>query len=455
MIRQHHALTRIAVATISILACTAYARELGEPDLASDEYTKRFTASYGVLSEREPPLTDIEIAILKKMAPMMRVNKEYAQTLLQSLTVTEASSSATFNYLLGNIYYENDEYFLAEEQYKKAIEAYPDFLRAWKNLGVLKLRSNDTRSALHAFVKAIELGDDWADTYGLLGFCHYKEGNYISAEAAYDRAMLAQPDNLEWLEGKAQVYFEADRYIEAIRMQDELISRQPNNVAYWMAQTNAYLGYGDLARTARNLEIIRGMNKADFQSLYLLGSVYAKLNMTAPSAEAYLAASKLSSKDNYAFMAKAAKQLFLNKEYASAETLLNQLSASADDLDRETKLDLAELEGDIATKNKDTQAAVAAFERAEKLDPTRGRILVKLARAYADSGNRDRAYLVLDRAEQDPNSEYNAALTRAKFLIDENRFEEAQAYVIRALKIDSNENIQNLLNQVQQAASDQ
>src|SRR5690606_30078480 len=118
------------------------------------------------------------------------------------------------------------------------------------NLGVLKLRSGDTRNALTALLKAVELGDYKAHTFGMLGFCHFSEGNYISAEVAYDRAILADPDNLDWLEGKAQVYFKAERYLEAIRTQDELIARRPTNVAYWLAQTNSYLAAGDIEETA-------------------------------------------------------------------------------------------------------------------------------------------------------------------------------------------------------------
>lgn len=442
-----------------ILACllpiaALNAREMGEPDLESDEFTKRFTASYGVLSEREPPLDDLEIAILKKMAPMMRVNREYAQTLLQSLTVTKATSTATYNYLLGNIYFDNEEYFLAEEQYKRAIEAFPDFQRAWTNLGVLKLRSNDTRSALIAFLKAIELGDSQAQTFGMLGYCHYKEGNFISASVAYDRAMLAQPDNLEWLEGKAQVYFEAERYIEAIRMQDELIARQPDNIEYWMAQTNSYLASGDLARTARNLEIIRSLGQADFQSLFLLGSLYAKLGMDGPSADAYLAAAELAKETNIPFMAKAAKQLLQRNKTDVARRIYQQLLLHQENMDTETRFDTAMLGGDFAALDEDFPAAIAAYEKAEQVDPMSGAVLLKLAQLHAQHGNRDKAYLLLDRAEKDPASEYNALLARVKLLIDEKRFAEAQTYVSRALRIQSTETIQNLLAQVQQATQD-
>lgn len=436
------------------LGRSASAQEMGEPALHGEDFVKRFTASYGVLSEKEPPLSDVEIAILKKMAPMMRVNKEYAQNLLQSLTVAETSSSASFNYLLGNIYFENEEYFLAEEQYKTAIERFPDFQRAWTNLGVLKLRSGDTASALIAFLKAVKLGDNDAYTYGMLGYCHFKEGNYISAEVAYDRAVLAEPDNFDWLEGKAQVYFESGRYTEAVRMQDELISRRPKDISYWMAQTNAYLASGDLSRAARNIEVIRSLGSEDFQSLFLLGSLYTRLGMHEASAEAYFAASRIARDPELSFVAKAAKQLLYVGKIDEARALFDQLEEKRDALDDETLVDYYLVKADIAHQDEDLDAAISALQKAEENDPLNGTVLIKLAQLHAEQGNREKAYFVLDRAELDPDSKYNALLIRASLLIEDQRLEESQMYVSQALRIEANGNVQNLYNQLRQAIAD-
>ncbi len=448
--KTRHALLLACALPIAALA----AREMGEPDLASEEFIKRFTASYGVLSEREPPLDDLEVAILRKLAPMMRVDREYAQTLLQSLTVAKATSSAAYNYLLGNIYFENEEYFLAEEQYKRAIEAFPDFQRAWTNLGVLKLRSDDTRSALIALLKAIELGDSQAQTFGMLGYCHYREGNYISASVAYDRAMLAQPDNLEWLEGKAQVYFQAERYIEAIRMQDELIARRPERIEYWKAQTNSYLAAGDHSRTARNLEIIRSLGQADFQSLFLLASLYTRLGVDGPAADAYLAAAEIAAEADLPLLAQAAAQLLGRGRADAARRIHQDLLRLEESLDPQARFATAMLGGDLATLDADYPAAIAAYEKAEQLDPVAGPVLIKLAQLNAQDGKRDKAYLLLARAELDPDAQYNALLSRISLLVEDERFAEAQTYISRALKIQSTEAMQNLYAQVQQAAQD-
>src|SRR5690606_15493534 len=102
----------------------------------------------------------------------------------------------------------------------------------------------------------------------------------------------------------------------------------------------------------------------------------------------------------------------------------------------------------------DIPAAIESLEEAEQIDPLNGEVLIKLARLYNTLGDRDKAYYLLDRASSDPTAEYNALLTRVKFLIDEQRFVESRDYVLRALQLQSNEEIQVLYNQVQQAAQD-
>ncbi|MDQ8186334.1 tetratricopeptide repeat protein [Pelagicoccus sp. SDUM812002] len=447
---------RIFALSVAVASTTvAVSRDWGRPDLESAEFEKRFAASYGILSEKEPPLDELEVQVLEKLAPMMRVNREYAQTLLESMTVGDVPRSATFNYLLGNIYFENNEYFLAEEQYKTAIEKFPDFQRAWTNLGVLKLRSEDTKNALFALLRAVELGDTKPNTFGMLGYCHFRQGNYISAEVAYNRAMLSEPENLDWLEGKAEVYLQAERYTEAIRTQDELIARRPDDVDYWLAQTNAYIAAKRLDDAARNLEVLWSLGEASFQSLYLLGNLYSTLGLYGPASDAYLAAAPLAEPDNVEYLIGATKVLIQSGQLKEAKTLFNRIDLQTYSFDNDTLFLYKLSAADLAYHNDEIQRAITLLEEASLLNPTNGKTLVKLARLYIDTGNSERAYLLLDRAENDPEAEYLAVLTRAQLLIEEKRFSESQIYVSRALKLDSSDSIQILYQQVEDAARNQ
>lgn len=441
----------IALLTALTLATSLVSNDWGRPDLESDDFEKRFTASYGILSEKEPPLDELEVQILEKLAPMIRVNREYAQTLLESMTLGDTPRSATFNYLLGNIYFENNEYFLAEEEYKTAIEKFPDFQRSWTNLGVLKLRSDDTKNALFAFLRAVELGDTKPNTFGMLGYCHFRQGNYISAEVAYNRAMLSEPGNLDWLEGKAEVYLMAERYTEAIRTQDELIARRPNDLDYWLAQTNAYIAANQLQEAARNLEVIWSLGNASFQSLYMLGNLYSNLGLYGPASDAYLAAAPLAEGENIEYLIDATNILIRNHQLADAKELFARIDLDAYPVNNDIRFSYKSSAAEIALSENQRERATALLEEASLLNPTNGKVLVKLAQLYTEANNRDRAYLLLERAENDPEAEYVAVLNRAKLLIEEKRFSESQIYVSRALKLESSESIQHLYQQVDDA----
>lgn len=438
----------LAIASLA----SAVAKDWGRPELEGSDFDKRFTASYGILSEKEPPLTELEVQILEKMAPMMRVNREYAQTLLESMTLGDTPTSATFNYLLGNVYFESGEYFLAEAQYKSAIDKFPDFQRAWTNLAILRLRSGDTKNALFALLRAVELGDASAYSFGMLGYCHYKEGNYISAEVAYNRAVLSEPWNLDWLEGKAQVYLEAERFTEAIRMQDELILRRPEDAEYWLAQTNAYLHINDYERAARNLEIVRTLGGANFQSLNLLGSLYAKLGMNRPASDAYLAAAALAQADDIDALLGAIKVMIQSEQYDRARDIFKTIEVDPASMSDSTRFGYFVAAANLADHTGETAEAIRLLNEATTLQPTNGTALVKLARLHVKNDERDLAYLLLDRAEKDPEAEYLAVVTRAQLLIDEKRFPESQVYVGRALKLQSSEEMEALYQQVKAAA---
>ena len=433
-----------------------WGREYGEPDFNSPEFEKRFTGSYGVLSEKEPPLSDLEKVLLKKLVPLMGVNQDYAMTLLESMLVGEEESSATFHYLLGNLYFQNGQYLLSEQEYKEAIDGFPDFQRAWTNLGVLKLRSKDTKAALICFLKAVELGDTQSHTFGMLGYCHYSEGNFVSAGIAYDRAILADPDNTDWLEGKAQVFFEAERYTEAAQLQDEIIAKDPSSVDNWIAQTNSYIAMKDYAKAVRNLEIARTFAKDDFKKLHLLGGLYAKLDMYDSAASIFLEAIPYATSKDVGFLLDASKVLFYqNKQTAEAKRIYKAIKPERYELTADELLEFKILGAEFQKSEGDLDGAITILKEAEELDPLSGKVLLRLAELYSEKDMMDKAYYVLDRAQGDGTVEYDALMIRSKLLLEQQRYKETLVTIAQAMKLKPSAYLDSLYLQVQSAISDQ
>ncbi len=94
--------------------------------------------------------------------------------LLSELYMTPDSSEVL--HALGLLAYEQDDFSLATEFYKKALNSDPAFAPAWNDLGVVEFRSQHYDKAQALFEKAISLNADFseawfnlADTYGELG----------------------------------------------------------------------------------------------------------------------------------------------------------------------------------------------------------------------------------------------------------------------------------------------
>lgn len=421
--------------------------------LVSDaEFINRFTGSYGVLSGREPQLTEIEVVLLKKLADLFRVNSEYARSMLEGIITDDSKASATFNYLLANIYYESEEYVLAEREYQKAIDKFPDFQRAWTNFGVLRLRGDDYQGALEAFSRSVELGNITPGVYGKLGFCHFMTGNYLSAEAAYTLAIMGDPKNRQWKEGKVEVYMESGRHEEAAHMLNELINEDPTSALYWLSQSNAYLALGQSRDAARNIEVVRKMGKADSEALLQLGELYTSLSLNALAMDCFEAVLNRSPKPNQQPLVEAALAMNSDGDLENASKLLQLIQASYEGIDSDTKPLAYRLQAVVAKQQGENDRAIASWQKLLELTPLDGTVILNLVTLYAESGQRDRAYLVINRAIDDESTRFEALLAHAKLLVEDRRFSDALVPLSKALQIKPSDSLQNLYLRVKRAS---
>ena len=166
------------------------------------EFVNKFMATYGVKSEVEPKITADEKELFDELIPQIQANPTQAiATLTQAIT---PESSAALEFTLGNLYVQANDYPKGATQYRAAIKKFPDFQRAHMNLGVVLIQMNQHVEAQKELARTLELGGEDGNIYGLLGYCHLISENYLSAEAAYSKALLFSPDKNDWKLGLAQ-----------------------------------------------------------------------------------------------------------------------------------------------------------------------------------------------------------------------------------------------------------
>ena len=88
-------------------------------------FQQRFLGTYGVLGEMEPRISAAERAELEKIIPLMAT--DLAKAAEQLKAVTTESSSALFDFTLGNIEFQSDRLDEAANHYQAAVKKFPNF----------------------------------------------------------------------------------------------------------------------------------------------------------------------------------------------------------------------------------------------------------------------------------------------------------------------------------------
>ncbi len=414
------------------------------------EWRKHFLGSYGFLSGAEPEITVDERAVLPEVLQLLETDSTGAIALLES-RVGEGSSAA-LDFLLANLYFQNDQPDQAIELYRRALEKFPDFRRAHKNLGLLYVQRSDFPKALEHLTRAVELGDRDGRNYGLIGHSYINLENFLAAEIAYRNAVLQQPNARDWKLGLARALLALERYRDAVGLFDTLIEENPEDATAWMLQANAYIGSEQPLAAAVNIEAVRLLGKAQPASLVLLGDIYMNERMPELAKAAYL---EVIEKDEAAAQfqtaQRAADLLIRSRAFDAAQEILRKIDARYTSLTNDQDLDVLTLKARVARGQGREADAAKLLDSIAKRDGTRGDALLELAAYHQGRGDHERALLYVERAEKLEEFEYPALLRHAQILVQRRDYPGAVTVLRRALQIKSEPRVERFLASVERA----
>ena len=145
----------------------------------------------------------------------------------------------------------------------------PGKARAWFNLGGAHLASNPLR-AREAFLKAIELEEEFPEALYNLGVIAQGEGDHLGALGWYQRALRQDPDYWPAINNTGNVRFVLGDYAGAIEEFERTLAR---NQDYWPAQYNLAMVYTAMGRpdsAVPKLRIALDWSPAFTEARYLL-----------------------------------------------------------------------------------------------------------------------------------------------------------------------------------------
>lgn len=417
------------------------------------EFTRRLLGSYGFLADREPRLTTEEqVAYRDTILPLLREDPARAVPALEKLITPQAS--ALFDYTLGTIRFQSEDFTNAVRHYEAALAKFPDFLRAQRNLGLALVREGRYAEAIPALTRTLTLGAADGRLYGLLAFSQVQQGHFLSATAAYQQALLYEPENLDFLLGLVKCHVATANYGVALALLDELLLRHPDRDNLWSLQANIYVQQNQLAKAAVNYEILRQLGKASAAHLTLLGDLYVSEGVPELALAAYLDAARLDGGTNLTRTLRAADILVSRGAWDEARQLFAKVrdlaggSLAADD-----ELKLLRLEARVALATGAGDQAIQTLERILIRNPLDGETLLLAGDHYKQAGDTERAALRYDAAAKLEGFEASALVKHAQLLVETQRYPQAIELLRRAQKIAPREQVQRYLERVEQVAA--
>jgi tetratricopeptide (TPR) repeat protein len=418
----------------------------------SPEFKKRFAESYIAETEIEPSVTQREGEKMLKILDLISSDKmdEAARQLQKD---TREASSAVFDFTLANIHFQQEKLEQAAAGYEKAVAKYPKFRRAWRNLGLIHVRSGEFTKAIRTLTRVLELGGSDALTYAQLGYAYLMVENNLCAESAYRMAVLLDPETMDWKVGLATSVLKQERYAEAVSLFDNLISNNPDRADLWLYQANAYIGLKQPLKAAVNYELVDRLGESTVSSLKKLGDIYVNQELFETAVNMYIRALERDPQGSTEHITRVAKVLIFHGALDQARQLIEHTETlkgmNLSDVERK---DLLKLRAQIAVAEGSGEEQVKVLEEIVAIDPLDGQALILLGQHYCRSGDFEKAVFYYERAEGMETYEADAKIRHAQLLVGQSKYIEALPFLRRAQELKPREDVQKYLEQVERFA---
>ncbi|MBX3744597.1 MAG: tetratricopeptide repeat protein [Verrucomicrobiae bacterium] len=415
------------------------------------DFVRRLIGSYGFLSEAEPRMTAEEQALLRdRIVPLLQEDPLKAVEPLEALI--QPSGSAVFEYTLGTVYFQNEQFGQAVRYYEQALAKFPDYRRAQRNLALALVRDGRYSEAIRPLARTLALGGWDGRILGLLGFAYLNESRFASAAGAYSQATIFEPDNVDYKLGLVKAWIGLNQFDAAVAMLDELIQQFPERESLWSLQANVFIQQERSDAAIVNLEILRQLGHAGGAQLALLGDLYLMREHADLALAVYLEAV---AKDGAATASRGLRPagiLVSRGAWEPARTLIAAIR-EAGELEGDNALTLLKLEARVAVGTGNTEEGIAMLEEIARRNPLDGDVLLLAGDVLARNGQAEKAAFRYESAARIEGFEADALLKHAQLKVQQQKYAEAVEMLRRAQRIRPRDNVARYLERVEQVAA--
>lgn len=413
------------------------------------DFKKRFLGVYGVLSKLEPSVSQKDRPLYQKVMPYLEQPQRAIQILNSEL---KREHNAVFDFLLGSLYFQNDDFDLAQSSLKEAIRKHPSFRRAYRVLALVSFKKGDYRSAIPALLKTISLGGADGQSYGLLAYAYLNQESYYSALEAYQQCRIFRPNSKDVQMGLAHCLIHTQQYGQAIALLDEMIQKDPSKTDLWLLQCNAFLSTEQHDRAMINLEIVRRMGRAKFKSLILLSKLYFNQDLFHLGLDSCLEAIRLRNQVEFQSIETPLSYLINREQWSSAQRLLAALPSSFEyHLKEEQKAHFKTIKASLFFGKGQKDDAVQLLKSIIQGNPMYGKALLLLGRYLLELNKIEDAEFYLERAIHIQTYSHEAHLELGRLFVIKGDFNQSLTHLYRAQQIKKSVELQSYIQHVESA----
>lgn len=398
---------------------SAQSYPLSENTWKNPEFVDRFMGSYGVDTEKSPSLSREEADVFRRVAD---VGYKTASSIEILKEATNDKSSAAMDFALANFLLQNGDISPAIDSFITAINKFPNFGRAYKNLGLAYIQQNDYTKALPNLTKSLEILGGDGGLFGLIGYCHLNNNNYGPALDSYKLALVFQPNSRDWRLGQLKSLQNLGKFSDVENIIYTYIEEDPNEPEFWLQQANAFIAQREYAQAAANLEVVRMLGSADYKMYTLLGDIYVNLDAPSLAIGPYnnaLSTGKVDPKDALNLANVMSRRL---PAIELRDFLIKITETYGDSLNQENALSLLTLKAANALSMDDKVSAMDMLSQVVAKDPLNGSALLTLGRYYFLESDFIKALDYYERATKVENVQLDALLGATRVLVKQGKY---------------------------------
>lgn len=423
---------------------------LTDSDPDSPAFRRRFMASHGVNEAIEPKLTTADRPLQEAIMPLIRDNPRQAiQRIEEAL---KPDTNPAFLNILGNLYYQVNDYTNSERYLRRALEQFPSLRRAWRTLALGYVQRDMISESIEPLLKVIEFGGGDAQSYGLLAYAYLNAQKYESALAAYRMARMFDPDSFDFRRGQAMCLLQTNQNHSAIALFDELIAEKPEEPSFWGAQANAFLNTEQTDKAIANLQMMADSGKSNWESLIMLGDLYLNKSIPKLALESYTKAFRQHAPNNLSQTVRPLTYLVNRKHFEEAQAYYKLLQPDLkENLTQEIKTQvntaLARIEMSIGNPEKALAILTATIEE----NPLDGASLMLLGEYHLDSAEYEEAEYFFERATSVRDFESEAYIALGRLEVQRGNLKSALIPLRKAQQLKNTPNLQHYVESIERA----